>query len=181
MYADRKPSLLFMGMPFSSRANTLLLAGGKKQILKFIDVFWHQTYDSPARQSWFEVCEHRENSKLLKCLERQNDTENPEFLLHTKHLMGIWNQNSFMMMIDLRQCIYFCFAWIALEDIMLNNPFMSMYIYACTYVYVCLSMNYTYFWVCGYEFTYWILLLRISKPIDHPGKLSFALPVEVEL
>lgn len=50
MYADRKPPVLFVGLLFSNRANTSLLAGGAKQILKFIDVFWHQTYDSLEKQ-----------------------------------------------------------------------------------------------------------------------------------
>lgn len=89
MYAEEKHYIFFLRMPFTSRANTLLSGGGVKQILKFIDIFYHWTYDSPTRQYLvFEAASTRRTQSFLnskpKCYRRQKDTENPELLLHTR-------------------------------------------------------------------------------------------------
>lgn len=89
MYAEEKRYIFFLGMPFLSRANTLLSGGRVKQILKFINIFYHWTYDSPTRQYLdFEAARTRRTQSFLnskpKCYRRQKDTENPELLLHTK-------------------------------------------------------------------------------------------------
>lgn len=66
VYAEEKLYVLFLGMPFTGSTNALLLTGGAKQLLTFIDIFCHQTYDSPTRQYLdFEAANTRRTQNFL--------------------------------------------------------------------------------------------------------------------